>query len=97
MKKTWADVIKNGGINVQIVLGNGNLVLTTPMKMRGERPTGAAQRLTKKREDGERGVMGYDKDGLEMIPSGGNKGGKMEKNGRGRVEESGEPSMVASV
>jgi hypothetical protein len=25
MKKTWADVVKNGGINVQIVLGNGNL------------------------------------------------------------------------
>jgi hypothetical protein len=24
-KKTWADVIKSGGINVQIVLGNGNL------------------------------------------------------------------------
>jgi hypothetical protein len=30
-KKTWAEVIKSGGINVQIVLGNGNLGLTTPM------------------------------------------------------------------
>jgi hypothetical protein len=36
-KKTWADIIKSGGINVQIVLGNGNLGLTTPTKMRGER------------------------------------------------------------
>jgi hypothetical protein len=36
-KKTWADVIKNGGINVQILLGNGNLGLTTPMMKRGER------------------------------------------------------------
>jgi hypothetical protein len=41
-KKTWADVIKNGGINVQIVLGNGNLRLTILMKMRGERQAGAA-------------------------------------------------------
>jgi hypothetical protein len=35
--KTWADVIKSGGINVQIVLGNVNLGLTTPTKARGER------------------------------------------------------------
>jgi hypothetical protein len=26
-KKTWAEVVKSGGINVQIVLGNGNLGL----------------------------------------------------------------------
>jgi hypothetical protein len=24
-KKTWAEVVKSGGINVQIVMGNGNL------------------------------------------------------------------------
>jgi hypothetical protein len=36
-KKTWAAVIKSGGINVQIVLGNGNLGLTTPATRRGER------------------------------------------------------------
>jgi hypothetical protein len=35
-KKTWAEVIKSGGIDVQIVLGNGNLGLTTPMARRGE-------------------------------------------------------------
>jgi hypothetical protein len=67
------------------------------MKMRGERQGGTARRLTKKREDGERCMMGCGKDGMEMIPSGGNKGGKTEKNGRGRVEERGEPGMVASV
>jgi hypothetical protein len=36
-KKTWAEVIKSAGINVQIVLGNGNLGLTTPTTRRGER------------------------------------------------------------
>jgi hypothetical protein len=35
--KTWGEVVKSGGINVQIVLGNGNLGLTTPMTRRGER------------------------------------------------------------
>jgi hypothetical protein len=57
-KKTWADVIKNGGINVQIVLGNINLGLTTPTKMMGERRGGAAPRLAKKGVHGERGMMG---------------------------------------
>jgi hypothetical protein len=96
-KKTWADVIKSGGINVQIVLGNGNLGLTILTNMRGERRGGAAQRLTKKREGGDRGVMGSGKDGPEMKPHRGNKGGKMEKDGRGRVEEWGEPGMASSV
>jgi hypothetical protein len=36
-KKTWAEVIKCGGSNVQIVLGNSNLGLTTPTARRGER------------------------------------------------------------
>jgi hypothetical protein len=30
-KKTWAEVVKSGGINIQIVLGNSNLGLTTPL------------------------------------------------------------------
>jgi hypothetical protein len=64
-KKTWADVVKSGGINVQIVLGNGNLGLTTPTKMRGERRGGAARRLAKRGEDGERGAMGRGKEGPE--------------------------------
>jgi hypothetical protein len=57
-KKTWAEVVKSGGINVQIVLGNGNLGLTTPMTRRGERRGGAAWRLGKKAGVGERGEDG---------------------------------------
>jgi hypothetical protein len=45
-----------GGINVQIVLGNGNLGLTTPTKARGERRGGAARRLRRRNEAGERGA-----------------------------------------
>jgi hypothetical protein len=41
-KKTWAEVIKSAGIDVQIVLGNGNFGLTTRTKMRGERRGRAA-------------------------------------------------------
>jgi hypothetical protein len=44
-RKTWTEDIKSGGINVQIVLGNVNLGLTTPTKMRGERRGGAAWRF----------------------------------------------------
>ncbi|KAI5807244.1 hypothetical protein BZA77DRAFT_363053 [Pyronema omphalodes] len=54
-KKTWAEVVKSGGINVQIVLGNGNLGLTTPPTRRGERRGGATRRLRKKEGEGERG------------------------------------------
>jgi hypothetical protein len=57
-KKTWAEVVKSGGINVQIVLGNGNLGLTTPTTRRGERRRGAARRLGKKAGVGERGEEG---------------------------------------
>jgi hypothetical protein len=96
-KKTWPDVIKNGGINVQIVLGNGNFGRTTPMTMRGDRRGGAARRLGKKGVDGERGTMGRGNVGPEQITSGGNKGRQMGKNGRERVEERGEPSAAASV
>ncbi|KAI5809268.1 hypothetical protein BZA77DRAFT_361883 [Pyronema omphalodes] len=54
-KKTWAEVVKRASINVQIVLGNGNLGLTTPPTRRGERRGGAARRLRKKEGEGERG------------------------------------------
>jgi hypothetical protein len=96
-KKTWAEVVKSGGINVQIVLGNGNLGLTTPTTRRRERRGGVARRLAKKGEDGERGAMGRGKGGPELITSRGNKGGQMAKHGRGRVEERGEPGVAASV
>jgi hypothetical protein len=52
-KKTWAEVVKSGGIYIQIVLGNGNLGLTTPTTRRGERRGGAAWRLGKKAGAGE--------------------------------------------
>jgi hypothetical protein len=45
----------------------------------------------------KRGAMGRGHNIPEMILCGGNKGGKMEKDGRGRVEERGEPSMAAPV
>jgi hypothetical protein len=47
-KKTWVEVVKSGGINVQIVLGNGNLGLTTPTARWGERRGGAPRQLQKK-------------------------------------------------
>jgi hypothetical protein len=96
-RKTWVEVIKSGGINVQIVLGNANLGLTTLMTRRGERWGGVAQRLAKKEGDRERGVKRRGNDGLEEIHCGGNKGRQIGKDGRGRVEETGEPSMAASV
>jgi hypothetical protein len=67
------------------------------MMMIGERRGGAAWRLTKRRENGDRGVMGRGKDSLEMTPCRGNKGRKMEKDGRGREQHRGEPVMAASV
>jgi hypothetical protein len=57
-KKSWAEVVKSGGINAEIVLGNGNLGLTTPTTRRGERRGGAARRLGKKAGVGERGEEG---------------------------------------
>jgi hypothetical protein len=96
-KQTWAEVITSGGINVQIVLGNGNLGLTTPMARRGERQGGATWRLAKKEEDGERGAKRRGNDGLEETQCRGNKGGQIRKDGRGRVEERGEPGMAAPM
>jgi hypothetical protein len=59
--KTWADVVRSGGINVQIVLGNGNLGTTQPETGKNQRRDGvrdgAARRLGRKREGGERGEM----------------------------------------
>jgi hypothetical protein len=50
-----------------------------------------------RRADRERGVVGRGNASLEEILLGGNKGGQIVKNGRGRVEERGEPGMAASV
>jgi hypothetical protein len=95
-KKTWAEVVNSAGINVQIVLGNSNLGLTTPMKTRGERRGGAARRLAKRGDAGERGAKGKAKGGPEEKINGGNKGGQMGKNGRGREEDREEPGVAAS-
>jgi hypothetical protein len=95
-KKTWAEVVKSGGINVQIVLGNGNLRRTTPMTRRGERRGGAARRVAKREEEGERGAVGRGKGGPEEITNGGNNGGQRGKNGRGREEDWEDPGPVAS-
>jgi hypothetical protein len=63
-KKTWAEVVKSGGINVPIVLGNGNLGLATPpTKKRGERRGGVARRLGRKEGVGERGEERWGKGG----------------------------------
>jgi hypothetical protein len=94
--KIWADVIKGRGINIQIVVGNSNLGLTIPAKMRGERWGGAAWRLAKWGEEGERGVVGRGKGGPEEITSRGNKGRQKGKYGRGSEEDREEPSVVAS-
>jgi hypothetical protein len=96
-KKIWVDVIKAGGINVQIVLGNSNIGLRVLMQKRGERHGGVVWRLAKRREYGERGVMGRGNVYLEKIISRGNEGGQIGKHGIGRVEEREEPSMVASM
>jgi hypothetical protein len=96
--KTYADDVRSGGINVQIVLGTGNLGQATPVRMtgeRGERRGGTTQRLRKRSgagtgESGERGALRRGNVGPEVILLGGNKGGKIDKNGRGRVEDRGE-------
>jgi hypothetical protein len=103
--KTWADVVRSGGITVQIVLGNGNLGQATPVRMTGERRErrgGTTRRLRKRSgagtgESGERGAFGRGNVGPEVILLGGNKGGKIDRNGGGRVEDRGErPGEVAS-
>ncbi|KAI5808457.1 hypothetical protein BZA77DRAFT_362210 [Pyronema omphalodes] len=77
-KKTWAEVVKSGGINVQIVLGNGNLGLTTPPTRRGERRGGAARRLRRKEGESERVEGKRGREGLSVSvgnESGGISGG----------------------
>jgi hypothetical protein len=94
-KKTWAEVVKSGGSNVQIVLGNGNLGLATPpTKKRGERTGGAARRLGRKDGVGERGEERRGKVGRQGA------GGKEAGTTRGwgeRVEESGGGGGPAAV
>ncbi|KAI5809299.1 hypothetical protein BZA77DRAFT_361809 [Pyronema omphalodes] len=93
-KKTWAEVVKSGGINVQIVLGNGNLGLTTPPTRRGERRGGAARRLRKKEGEGERGEekRGRAGPGVSKGKESGDTGGGVE-----RGEESGGVGGPAAV
>jgi regulator of replication initiation timing len=81
-KKTWAEVVKSGGINVQIVLGNGNLGLTAPTTRRGERRRGAARRLGKKAAVGERGEEGRGAGGPKVTGEDGN-GTKRSRGERG--------------
>jgi hypothetical protein len=90
-KKTWAEVMKSGGINVQIVLGNGNLGLTTPTTRRGERPGGAARRLGKKAGTGERGEEGKGMGGPKVTGGDGTgpKGGAKGSGGERGVESGG--------
>jgi hypothetical protein len=86
-KKTWAEVVKSGGINVQIVLGNGNLRLATPpKKKRGERRGGAAHRLGRKEGVGERGE---EREGRVGPPGAGGKEANTTSRGGKRGEESG--------
>jgi hypothetical protein len=94
-KKTWAEVVKSGGINVQIVLGNGNLGLATPpTKKRGERRGGAARRLGRKEGLGERGEERRGKVGR---PGAGGKEASTTGRGGERVEESGGKGDPAAV
>jgi hypothetical protein len=94
-KKTWAEVVKSGGINVQIVLGNGNLALATPpMKKRGERRGGAARRLGRKEGVGERGE---ERRGKVGPPGAGGKETSTTGGGGERVEESGHRGGPAAL
>jgi hypothetical protein len=61
-----ADVIKSGGINVQIVLGNSNLGHTILLTIWEERQGGVARRLGRKNEARETGAMGRGQDSLEI-------------------------------
>jgi hypothetical protein len=93
-KKTWGEVVKSGGINVQIVLGNGNLGLSTLTKGRGERRGGAARRLGKKAGAGERGEEGRGAGGPKV--TGGDGTGAKGSGGQRGVESrgGGGPAML---
>jgi hypothetical protein len=87
------------------VLGNSNLGQAIPVRItgeRGERRGGTIQRLRKRSgvgrgESGERGVLGRGNIGPEEITSRGNQGREIGKNGRGREEDRGKPSMAAPM
>jgi hypothetical protein len=85
-KNTWAEVVKSGGINVQIVLGNSNLGLTAPTTRRGERRGGVARRLGKKAGVGERGEEGRGAGSPKVT---GEEGTGMKRSGGQRGAESG--------
>jgi hypothetical protein len=53
--------------------------------------------LAKNEGDGERGAKRRGNDSLEVIQCGGNEGGQIGKEGRGRVQERGEPGVVAPI
>jgi hypothetical protein len=92
-KKTWAEVIKSGCINIQIVLGNGNLGLTIPMARTGERRGRAARRLGKKAGGGERGEEGRGTGGPKM--TGGDGTGTKGSGGERGVESGGRGGLAA--
>jgi hypothetical protein len=92
-KKTWAEVVKSGGINVQIVLGNRNLGLTTLTKRRGESRGGVARRLGKKAGAGERGEEGRGTGGPKV--TGGDGTGTKGRGGERGVESGGGGGPVA--
>jgi hypothetical protein len=102
-KKTWADVVRSGGINVQIVLGNSNLGQATPVKLtgqRGERRGGTIggwrQRGGAGRGDrGERGPMGRGNAGPELDTHGGDCGGRMEVDEGGGKLDSRVPGVAS--
>jgi hypothetical protein len=95
VQKTWAEVVKSGGIDVQIVLGNGNLGLaTSPTQKRGERRGGAVRRLGRKEGVGERGEERRGKVGR---PGAGGKEASTTGGGEERVEGSGGRGGPAAV
>ncbi|KAI5821470.1 hypothetical protein BZA77DRAFT_348666 [Pyronema omphalodes] len=53
--KTWADVVRSGGINVQIILGNDNLRPTTPVKVKEQRGERRGENSRRQRRGGSGG------------------------------------------
>jgi hypothetical protein len=85
--ETWADVVRKGGINVQIILGNGNLGTTQPeTRKKKERRDRVACQLGRKREGGERGGMQWGTGGPKCY----------DDNGEGRRNK-GQPGMATAV
>jgi hypothetical protein len=94
-KKTWVEVLKSGGINIQSILGNGNLGLATlPMMKRGERRGRVVRRLGRKEGVGERGEEIWGKVGW---PGMGSKEASTTSGGGERVEETGGRRGPAAV